>query len=232
MTKIERPLYKATVAEASDLSGNVSKAIANKALDDSYLNTTNATLSTRSESMAESISRNLKKKMTEEIEASDSKRDGHIAALKLFCRAFMSWNNGSADAAALIYEVLKRHGLQMAHKNLEEESGLIAALLSDLEATEMQEALAQMNIGGLVVDLKAEQEKFNGLMLASAEAEASKPDLPSATEIKKSVYDLLVQVVNYLNVMSTANPEAYGSLTGEVAELVNSLNAKIRARYN
>lgn len=233
MILIENPSGRATVAESCDLTVNAGLIIKQKNIGDAWLTDQADALSGIGEQMSTSIATDRSKPKTEELADKDGLRDDLLSALKSLLRGYMKWNhNGYPDQAEKVYRLVRKHGLNMTWKNYEEESALLESLLKDLEQPAIAEALTALSLTELIGDLKNAQAAFSETYRKATELEAGKDPVTAATILKKDARKLLSQVASYLNVMATTNEPVYGALAAEMAELVNSLNQKIRARSN
>jgi len=227
------PLGRATVAESCNLAINTSQIILKNGTEDTYLHDQGKFLSEKGEQMKVSLATNRTKETSEALANLDDIRDSQISALKYFLRGHMAWDHrGQKQLAARIFNVLKKHGLGLAYENYEEESALLESLLAELKLPENKEAVDSLDLSKLIEDLNKSQTEFSELYRKSAEIEASKEDVVAATKIKQEVRAKLIEIANYLNALTVANPERYKTVSAEIAELVNNLNQKIRARDN
>ncbi len=159
--------------------------------------------------------------------------DNLLTSLNYFLKAFQQWNKAETiEAADAIAKVVETHGSGMARMSYEKESDSLDAMLEKLAEPAIASYIETLNLTTLIDELKAAQGNFKTLYQQSAETESLKGDIVSPSALKLFAFDKLNSIVNYLNVMNRANPGIYGTVAGTVAELVNSLNGKIRNRYS
>lgn len=231
MTKIVKPLERATVAETCNLTLNMGEAIKESSVEDDYLNQKSDELSSKGKEMETSIAQDQSKAKTAELVDADSERDALISSFKLFLRAHMKWKRENLSKnASILYKIIKKHGLAMARENYEEESTLLDSLLAELAKPNNVQFLEELNLSELIADLNAAEDYFKKLYLESAKIEATKETFIAATILKKELYVLQKQMVNYLNAMQRANPEKYAAVSKKIAELIKIMNRKIRNR--
>ena len=181
--------------------------------------------------MENSIATNRKKALSKKIAEADNKRDGAFRALKSFIKSYFKWNTEKYTLSAKkIWDVLKRHGLNLDKKSYEQKSGLLESLLIELDKPELVEAITTLNLTELVTFLKDSQKEFSAIYYRSIEEEAGKEIVVAATLLKKDAYSTLKKTVGYLNSIVHTKPEVYKDIHGEMAELINILNQKIRIR--
>ncbi len=231
MTKIAKPLERATVAETCNLTLNMGEAVKESSVEDDYLNQKADELSSRGKEMETSIAKDQGKAKTAELVDADSERDALIASLKLFLRAYMKWNRENfSKNASILYKIIKQHGLGMADENYEEESTLLDSLLAELAKPKNVQFLEELNLSELIADLNAAEDYFTNLYLEAIKIEATKEAYIAASVLKKELYVLQKQMVDYLNAMQRANPEKYVPVSKKIAELIKIMNQKIRNR--
>jgi hypothetical protein len=141
------------------------------------------------------------------------------------------WNNATtSEAADTLLRIIKSHGTNITHASYEKESALLDSILGEFEKPIPSAALVTLNLTTLAGELKAAQTQFKALYQQSATLESGKANVVAPTSIRKETIAVLNTIVDYLNVMYTVSPRVYNSLTNKIAELVNSLNTKIRTR--
>lgn len=231
--KIEDLVSRATVKETADITGNVSSAVEKSAIADEYLTLVNSDLKTMSVQMLNGISIQRGKELSDELKVGDEDRDRLLTALNSFVRSYILWNKAETiDAAVKVEKIIETHGSKMAWLSYEKESASLDAMLVNFEVPEAKAALATINQTLLIDELKAAQAKFKLAYQQSAEIESlKKEELISPSTIKPSAIDKLNALSGYLNEMSRAQPAIYGKLAATIAELINTLNGKIRTRY-
>ncbi len=233
MILIENPTRMATVAEICNLSLNSGRIIQNSGSEDAYLNQQSEQLTKLGEQMKVSLATDRSQEKTEELAELDSRRDACLSALKLFTRGYMHWDrDNQPELSGRIYNIIKKHGLRMPYENYEEESALVESLLEELDEPANREAITSLNLGGLTGDLRDAQNAFSSVYRESIETEAAKEPVTAATKIKWEVLQIMSDTFDYLNAVNRAQPEVYGSLSANLAELVNPLNQRIRNRRN
>lgn len=231
MTKITKPLERATVAENCNLTMNMGKAVKESSVEDDYLNQQADELNAKGKAMETSIAQDQNKAKTEELVVADGERDSLISSLKLFLRANIKWKRENlSENASIIYKIIKKHGLAMANESYEEESSLLDSLLAELALPENAAMLEALNLSALLADLNAAEDYFKTLYLEAAEIEAVKETFIAASVLKKELLVLQRQMVDYLNAMQRANPEKYATVSKKIAELIKILNQKIKNR--
>ncbi|MBI9066933.1 MAG: hypothetical protein JEZ09_06550 [Salinivirgaceae bacterium] len=233
MNRINNPAYRATVAESCNLYVNIAKAIQARTIEDAYLNDKTSDLLNMGTAMQNSLANDRSKDKTEALSDLDNRRDNLLSALKLMLRGFMNWDKNEYPMHAnKVYGLIKNHGLKMASENYEKQSALMDSMLLEMKKPEYQLSLNELQLVALSESLEAANTAFNSAFRESMAIEAEKQPVVAATKIKSEARSLLIEIINYLNVMSTVNNEVYNTITTEVAELINSLNTKIKTRIS
>ena len=107
---------------------------------------------------------------------------------------------------------------------------MLDSLLAEFAKPDNAGMITELNLDELIADLTAAEAHFNELYLESANIEASKEAFVAASTLKKEVLALQIQIVNYLNARQEAEPDKYGKVSKKTAELISTLNQKIRNR--
>jgi hypothetical protein len=221
----------ATVTETADISNNVSVAIEGAALTDEFLTRETQELKSKAAVMVAGIGAERGKELKVEVDEADTRRDTLLMAITQFVKAQLTWNNATTSAAAdTILRIIKSHGNNITRASYEKESALLDSILGEFEKPIPSAALVTLNLTTLAGELKAAQTQFKELYQQSATLESGKAVVVAPSSIRKETINVLNTIIDYLNVMYTVNPQGYGNLATNIAELVNSLNSKIRTR--
>jgi hypothetical protein len=228
---IEELIRMATVAETANAADNVANEIIEANLADDYLMAEAQQLKADADMMSEGMGYNRKKDLTNDIFDTDVKRDNYLSAFKFFLKAYSAWNKPpSSAAAALLTNTLAAYGKDVKILSYEKETATVDSILLKLEEAPMLAALTTLNLLELKQDLSDAQASFKALYKQSAAAESAKADLIAPSNVKRDVQNRLNTLTSYLNAMSLAKKEVYGTLAATIAELINMLNGKIRNR--
>ncbi len=233
MNDINNPSYRTTVAESCNLYVNIAMAIQARKIEDAYLSDKTSSLLNMGTTMKNSLANDRSKDKTEELSDLDNKRDNLLSALKLMLRGYMNWDSNEYPMHAnKVYGLIKNHGLKMASENYEKQSALMDSMMLDMKKPEYQNSLSELQLVPLTENLDAVNTSFNSVFRESVAIEAEKEPVVAATKIKSEARSLLIEIIIYLNVMSNVNKEVYNTITTEVAELIDSLNTKIKTRIS
>jgi hypothetical protein len=231
MNTIDHLSSHASVTETADISNSVSVAIESASLTDEFLTRETPLLKSKAAAMVAGIGAERGKAMKDDVDETDALRDTKLVALTMFLRAYVIWNNATtSEAANTLLRIIKSHGSNIIHASYEKESALLDSILGEFEKPEPAAALVTLNLTTLAGELKAAQTRFKELYQQSATLESGKANVVAPTSMRKETIEVLNTIVDYLNVMCTVSPRVYTSLTNNIAELVNSLNTKIRTR--
>jgi hypothetical protein len=221
----------ASISETADISNSVNEAIEKASLTDEFLTRQNQQLKSTAAEMIAGIGAKRGKELKDEVDEADALRDSLFIALTQFVKAHITWNNARTSSAAnTIMSIIKSHGNSIVRQSYEKESALLDSLLGEFEKPPILSALKLLNLSELAGELKAAQTQFKTLYQQSALLESGKAGVIAPSSISKDAVINLNLITDYLNVMYKANPEVYGKLASNIAELVNSLNGKIRTR--
>ncbi|GET28306.1 DUF6261 family protein [Prolixibacter sp. SD074] len=232
MDKMNHLSSSALVAETADIAKNVAIATQNAALTDDYLTTKNTLLKTNAATMVKGIGTKRGKELKDELDASDARRDALFSALMYFLKGYLRWDKEpTAGAAGRILTIVKSHDEDIPRLSIENESAMLESILESFTSEEAVQAITTLNLTELVADLRSEQGHLSDVYQQSAKLESEKPEVIAPSNIKRETLAIINDMIDYLTAMNKANNAVYGALTANVAELVNSLNIKIRTRY-
>lgn len=228
---IEELLTMASVAETANAADNVANEVIEAQLADDYLNNEAQLLKADAARMSEGMGSKRKKDHTANLLETDAQRDNCLSAFYYFLKAYSSWNKPlSATAASLLSNTLAPYGNKISRLSYEKETATVDSMLLKLEEPQLLAALTTLNLLELKQDLSEAQASFKALYKQSAAAESAKADLIAPSNVKRDVQNRLNTITSYLNAMSLAKKEVYGTLAATIAELINMLNGKIRNR--
>jgi len=224
-------LSHASIGETADVATNVSSAISKATIEDDYLTTKNTSLKAKADLMVKGLGTIRGKELTEKLETADTLRDDLLSALIFFLKGFLRWNKSeTVTAADLLMKIVKAHGSNFSRLSNEKESAAYDSLAGELEKEDSVNAITALGLTSLVAEMKEAETNFKSLYLESAEIEAGKTDIIAPTSIKRETQLILNEIIGYLDIMNKANPSVYGTLAANVAELIDTVNKKIRIR--
>ena len=224
-------LSKASVAEAADIANNVSSAIDLAALTDDFLTRGNQKLKSLAAGMVAGIGAERGKELKDEIDDADLTRDNRLVTLTMFLKAHVNWGRETTGkAASQLLNIIRSHGKNITRRGLEKESAALDSILGELAKEENAAAVTTLNLTELVGDLSDAQATFKSLYQQSAELESAKTQEEAPSSIRKETIDQMNTLINYLNMRYADDSSVYGPLTIKIAEMVSSINEKIRTR--
>ncbi|PKP08111.1 MAG: hypothetical protein CVU09_17400 [Bacteroidetes bacterium HGW-Bacteroidetes-4] len=233
MRKIPYLVKSATVAEITDVSGVVASAIGEAALGDTHLNTRVQDLNQLNTDMLRGMAKGRTKELSAPLNTADSLRDNLFRALIHFLKALIYWNKPeTAPAAELLMAEINKQGTGLSKLSQEKESAHIDALLQAFQSPALAQALVTTNLVSLNNDLSQAQQGYKNLYKESAALESQKGEIAAASAIRNHVHENLRKVIDYLNVMQEVDAATYNPLALHLAEVIEGLNEKIRARLS
>jgi hypothetical protein len=233
MRKIPYLVKSATVAEITDVSGVVASAIGEAALGDTHLDTRVQDLSQLNTDMLRGMAKGSTKELSAPLNAADSLRDNLLRALIHFLKALIFWNKPeTAPAAELLMAEINKQGTGLSKLSQEKESAHIDALLQAFQSPALAQALVTTNLVSLHNDLSQAQQGYKNLYKESAALESQKGEIAAASALRNQVRESLRKVIDYLNVMQEVDAATYSTLALHLAEVIEGLNGKIRARLS
>ncbi|MGE4289701.1 MAG: DUF6261 family protein [Salinivirgaceae bacterium] len=233
MKRIPYLVKSATVAEITDVSGVVASAISEAALGDTHLDTRVQDLSQLNTDMLKGMAKGKTKELSAPLNDADSLRDNLLRALIHFLKALIFWNKPeTAPAAELLMAEIKKQGTGLSYLSQEKESAHIDALLQAFQSPALAQALVSTNLVSLNNDLSQAQQGYKNLYQESAALESQKGEIAAASSLRNQLRESLKKVIDYLNVMQEVDTATYSPLALHLAEVIEGLNEKIRARLS
>lgn len=200
--------------------------------DDVYLSSVSTTITTKNNILTEVINQ----KATESILAPEDKlRDNATRVVFLEVEAkLLSSNTLEQATAAIVYDVLSRYGLSMINKPYNEQTADLNAMLSDLDAPQVKEAIE--NLGTLktsITNLQTIHNKWKATFQAYITKRIDISNTISATKLTPEIIDLVnLNLIIYIDAMAKANPDRYKPTFDRIVEIIEGNNSKVRNRLN
>lgn len=199
-------------------------------LDDAYFAITLEKLSENTKDVIGKINAGW---LSSELKEKDDTRDLDVRALfyavESQCVRRPSENQ---EKALRVMDVLNRYGMKITGSSYTNESAQIRAMLSDLNALDMEKYIRSVpDLKQLMDNVEQSQRDFDfsasKLIEDKNERENTKPASVIAKELKDIVND---ELMGYLGAMALANPDKYKTYTDLLNTLVENCNMKIRER--
>lgn len=189
-------------------------------------------VNTTTEEMTEAINR---RKTKSPLEDADARRDDDYRSLYYSVKGY-TYNSDTAvrSAAELINDIYDQYGLNVTKEGYSQETAHIEALLMHLRTTEALAAIALLpGVTQGVANLTQSQAAFTTTYVSYESDKAEQDNYDSASVLKKELLDVINrQLIPYLQVMNTMNPDVYGEYTAQVAQIINDTNMIVRKRNN
>lgn len=231
---MEDPILKtATVPETAGVASDIDLAITTANIDDAYLESQRLELKTDADTMTNGIGTDLANKSTMARDNADVLRGNLLTAFIYQLKGYLLWQRPEIQAAAnRLMRIIEKHGGNFSKRSREIETGLYDALLIDLKKRELLTDLATLNLSLLVTDMDAAETSYKILTQQVATENSDKANYIAPSSIKREVQAKIDNIAGYLTAMAKAKPNVYGALTGRVAQLIETLNQKVRNRGN
>lgn len=220
----------ASVGETTETGNNVCSAVEKAKIEDAYLNAECGALKQDVAVMIKGTGTAKGKELSEALDTADGVRDRFLSALIHLLKGFILLEEDPiSPAAGLLMKIVDDHGGNFSRLPLEKESATYDSLLEKFEAPEAVAAFATLGLATLPGRMKTAETNFKQLYQQSAEIESGKTTV-SPSSVKRSAQRKLNGIVDYLNAMSRSNPAVYGALAANVAELIDTVNNKVKVR--
>ena len=167
------------------------------------------------------------------LEEYDAKRDDNVRSLLYLLNGLLHHpDENIQNAAEAVKSVFDKYGLGIIGESYATESSLVASLLEDLSAPDLQESIALLPVcAEIIAALQTAQDQFETVRIAYEKEKGEESIKESATAIKKEVVNLVNnKIVVYLRAMETVDEPVYGNFTRTVAEIIDDNNEVVKRR--
>ena len=133
------------------------------------------------------------------------------------------------EAAEKIRGIIAKYGKESVRVDYATESARIKSLLEDLSDASLQASLDLFpDAQALIAALTEAENSFKALNTEYTQAKAAEKDKDAAYKIKKELLELInKQVLPYLSVMATAQPDIYGTFANQIEVELTRANASV-----
>lgn len=135
-------------------------------------------------------------------------------------------------SAKKVYQVFEKFGANITRENYATESGVLNSIITQIKSDEFRSDI--MNLPGvnqLIDELNTAQVNFENSRLEYNDEKAADSNKESASEIKKSVLDIInTKFIAYLKVMASLDSAKYGLFADTIAEIVDDNNKVVKQR--
>lgn len=167
------------------------------------------------------------------LEEADTKRD---KAIRVFSKLLKGYESIPVEElrnhAQKLMAIFKKYGMKITNENYTSQSNLIASLLEELSAAELQISIEKLlGIKEAIDDIREKQNAFIQLRSAYEAELANRKSKANATALKKPLLELInKKLVPYVSAMSIAQPELFREFIGKSSEIINSTNVLVKNR--
>lgn len=128
--------------------------------------------------------------------------------------------------------IFQKYGIKITRENYASQSNLIASMLEDFSAKEIQISIdALPGVREALAEIQTQQQAFALLRSEYEEALALQKGKASATSLKRPLLELInKKIIPYLYAMNIAEPEMFKELIGKASEIIGNTNSLVKAR--
>ena len=168
-----------------------------------------------------------------ELDEKDLKRDIDVRAIFYEVNAKCNRRESETQKKALeVLEVLSRYGLEIIQESYSSESAKIRALLDDLKAPDLSEAVKAIpDLPQLITNLEESQAAFDAANIEyiknKSERENSLPAHIIANRLSRKIDK---EYYIYVKAMAEAKPDSFDALNKKLETLLSQTNQKIKER--
>ncbi len=137
-------------------------------------------------------------------------------------------------AAQMVFTYLEHYGLDITRENYDSETSQLDSLLTDLNATELQSAIAKLNGCAELVDkLKASQQNFKDTRTKYQKEQSQNAQHTNATDLKHQIIEHINhKLLVYLSGMMVAEEEVYATLVANIERIISEHNKVVKMRLS
>ncbi|WP_372646135.1 DUF6261 family protein [Ancylomarina sp.] len=220
-----------SISEISEIGTGVTELSKSYPIsEDAYFELTFGKISDKSNELIERINGGW---LSSELKEKDEIRDLDVRAIFYEVEAkCIRRSSANQEKALKVMDVLNRYGMKIIGSCHTNESAQIRALLSDLEAPEMEENVSSVpDLKQLMANLTQSQAGFDTSSAKLIEDKNAREHTKPASIVAKELKELFNDEFEpYLNAMCMANPAKYKAFSELVNVLVSDSNKKVRDR--
>lgn len=180
--------------------------------------------------LQQALNRSRRSELTAQIQEVDALRDKHVISLFKGVDYFRTLaNSDMVTAADAIDAVLEKYGSKMITESNSIVTVKIRTLIKELKEPELVVATDSLSLTTVVDSLNATNEQFDALYLQRATEDAEN-DTPTLIPTRRSINDRCYMLVYLINFLYETEPETYGSVAGDLAEIIGDLMAVAKSR--
>lgn len=229
---MKKILTVARVSEIADAANRIYDAYGRNAAahTDNFLDGLMAEIKAKADEITQAVKRD---QVTSQLEDADAQRDAEVRVLGKLLKGYKTIPVASlkphGEKLAAIFE---KYGAKIADAGYTEESNLIDALLMDLFTADVAPSIAALaGTTEAIANLKNAQAAFANIRGDYDVAMASHKDGKTASLLRKPLLKLINdRLVHYLGAQAMANPGTFGTLAGEVSQVIDTINTTVKAR--
>jgi len=153
---------------------------------------------------------NLKKELTEKVNAADLMRDRCFIGFQKHLEAdkYNDWEAGTGDAAIRLLDIIAKHGSHLHEERHHIQSKLMYDLFEDLRGVQAQKDLEALGLAAWLTQMENYQESFAVVYQDLIELEETESFFTKA-EVKAMLAPSFSMLVTGLNYLASVKPESY-----------------------
>ncbi len=198
--------------------------------DDPFVASVRPPLTAGNAELATALGRNKDSEYTDLLFNRDTIRDGTFVGLRDYVKAFSSnMDTTKAEAGKALVDIFQKRGWSLYREGYSAETSQLNLLISDLETTEAQTALAVINGQSWLDDLKTAQQDFETTYQEKIQAE-SEESFPLLKEARQKVTQYLDALLSYIEMQTQLNGAGFAGVAEQIDEVTTDTTAIARAR--
>lgn len=171
------------------------------------------------------------RKVRAAYDTEDAQRAQCLRSLYHLLRSAVASQDANVSAhAAVVYQAFRSCGLSVLHKGLDERTGHIDSLLTDLSATEIQSHIAAVpGLADSISQLETAQQAFEAKRVDYQSRRGAMQNSDCASALKLRVMDMVNNtILPYFGTMAKVKGGVYADFNDTLCQVVASANASAK----
>jgi len=229
---ITQLLSKSNSDEIIGIGTTLVDVVEKSAYKDSRLEGLKEKLSVGIKDLTTAQNRKRKNDETEEVWNSEKLRDKGFQSFKFAAKGVtLRSDKVLSDFGKTIYEVIKRHGLDLHNLPHAEQTAKMQSLFGELETPICKTAIDGSSLTDVYAEMKASNQVFLDGLAKRTISDAIRKEAEGAVIARKNAKHLMDQFINYLNSIGVIdNSTELKDLSNRIVAVIDKANANIHAR--
>ncbi|MFP4418798.1 MAG: DUF6261 family protein [Chitinispirillaceae bacterium] len=226
------PLYKMVASEIVTVARRMMAVVRNALLTDPHQEEVVDVLEKDTDAAEEAIGETADSSLTKEVKEADAGRDLACTEFAGYLRGQeFHWDEEIVAAAEYLYNILRNHGFGGREQGYAAQSGIMNAMIKDLDTEAARAAIEKVNGQPLMEKVISSQKAFTDAVMKRIK-EAGDVETPAISAVIKPVKEGISDLYNHLSSRERLHPEQYADVIRQVNQMISEVSAPVRARIS